>query len=457
MSSNAGGTATPMFSYDEAMANLVLEYSRTRLSIDPDQMGIAPARPPSAAALGDLLCDEGNDPRRVIEVFADEVDPSMIRPDSPSYLAFIPHAPTPASRLFDMLVSSGSLSASHWFESAGAIVAENQALRLLADLAGLPTQAGGCFVTGGSAANLSALLVAREHHKARVGEHRRPLRFAVSAEAHASVALALKVIGVDMLEVPTDDHRLTGEALQETLAAERDGADCIGVVATAGTTNAGIIDDLSGIAEVARSADLWFHVDGAYGAAALFVPELRELFRGIEYADSLVIDPHKWLFAPYDCGALLYREPELARSALTQQASYLEALTNADGWNPCDYAFHLTRRPRGLALWFSLAVHGTNAYSEAIARGVRTARACARLIDDLPYLELLREPDLSVVLFRRTGWGAADYRAWSDRLLAQQIAFVAPTTWDGAPTARLGFLHPDTPIELVRTVLASMR
>ena len=147
-----------------------------RLSMDPDQVGIGPSRPPSAAALGDLLCEEGNDPRRVMEIFADEIEPSLIRPDSPSYLAFIPHAPTPASRLFDMLVSSGSLSASHWFESAGAIVAENQALRLLADLAGLPTRAGGCFVTGGSAANLSALLVAREHHKARIGEHRRPPR-----------------------------------------------------------------------------------------------------------------------------------------------------------------------------------------------------------------------------------------------------------------------------------------
>ena len=154
---NAGGSRAPMFTYDASMADLVLEYSRARLSMDPDQVGIGPSRPPSAAALGDLLCEEGNDPRRVMEIFADEIEPSMIRPDSPSYLAFIPHAPTPASRLFDMLVSSGSLSASHWFESAGAIVAENQALRLLADLAGLPTQAGGCFVTGGSAANLSAL------------------------------------------------------------------------------------------------------------------------------------------------------------------------------------------------------------------------------------------------------------------------------------------------------------
>ena len=179
-------------------------------------------------------------------------------------------------------------------------------------------------------------------------------------------------------------------------------------------------------------------------------------FAGIERADSLVIDPHKWLFAPYDCGALLYREPELARTALTQRASYLDTLTNTDGFNPADYAFHLTRRPRGLPLWFSLAVHGTDAYRDAIATGLRTARACADLIEQLPYLELVRRPELSVVLFRRKGWGAAEYDAWSERLFAARIAFVAPTTWEGEPTARLAFVHPNTSIELVETILRSM-
>ena len=186
------------------------------------------------------------------------------------------------------------------------------------------------------------------------------------------------------------------------------------------------------------------------------MPEYRSLFAGIERADSLVIDPHKWLFAPYDCGALLYREPELARAALTQRASYLDTLTNAEGFNPADYAFHLTRRPRGLALWFSLAVHGTDAYRDAIATGLRSAHACADLIESLPYLELVRGPGLSVVLFRRKGWSAAEYEAWSERLFAERVAFVAPTTWEGDPTARLAFLHPNTSIELVETILRSM-
>jgi aromatic-L-amino-acid/L-tryptophan decarboxylase len=443
---------SPMFAYDAQLADLVLSYAHQRLSMDPIPIGRAASSRPDPEELGRLLGTGGNDPQLVLDAFFEQVVPPSIPADSPDYLAFIAQAPTPAARLFDMLVSSGSMSASHWFEAAGAVTAENQTLRLLADLAGLPPQAGGCFVSGGSAANLSALIVAREQSEDR---GRRP-RIAVSSEAHASIALALKVIAVDALVVQADDHRLTGAALESALAGDPDPGDVIGVVATAGTTNAGIVDQLDGIADVARARGLWLHVDGAYGAAALFVPECRPLFAGIERADSLVIDPHKWLFAPYDCGAVIYREPELARRALTQRASYLDTLTDTEGWNPADYAFHLTRRPRGLALWFSLAVHGTDAYRDAIAIGLRATRECADLIEELPYLELIRPPELTVVLFRREGWDADDYQAWSQRLFAEGIAFVAPTTWEGEPTARLAFMHPSTSIELVQTILAAM-
>jgi glutamate/tyrosine decarboxylase-like PLP-dependent enzyme len=444
-----------MFGYDENLTEFMLQYGRRRLALDPVPLGLGLAGTPDPAALAALLCEDGNDPRRVVEVFYDQVAPSMIPADSTSHLAFIAHAPTQAARLFDMLVSAGSMSASHWSEASGAVIAENQTLRLLADRLGMPPQAGGCFVSGGSAANLSALVVAREHHQHTIASDRRP-RIAVSDEAHASVALALRVIGVDALKVPTDDHRLTGASLEAALAADPRPEEVIGVVATAGTTNAGIVDDFRGIAGVARSADLWMHVDGAYGAAAMFVEELRGLFDGIEQADSVVIDPHKWLFAPYDCGAVLYREPELARQVFSQRAAYLETVTGSDGWSPADYAFHLTRRPRGLPLWFSLAVHGTRAYSRAIAAAIETARECAQMIEELPDLELIRPPGLSVVLFRRRGWGAVDYSAWAQRLFAAQVAFVSPTTWEGAAAARLAFLHPNTSLDLVQEVLASM-
>ena len=216
-------------------------------------------------------------------------------------------------------------------------------------------------------------------------------------------------------------------------------------------------DALVGAAEVAREYGLWFHVDGAYGGAGLFAPSVRRCFDGIEHADSFVLDPHKWLFAPYDCAALLYREPDLARSAHKQDASYLDVIHDAPAdWNPTDYAYHLTRRARGLPLWFSLSVHGVRAYSEAIEAAIRQARDAAAEIARRGYLELIREPDLGVVLFRRRGWTAEQYTEWADRLLADQVAFIPPSAWEGETVARFAFLHPHTSMDLVRQILDRM-
>jgi glutamate/tyrosine decarboxylase-like PLP-dependent enzyme len=258
------------------------------------------------------------------------------------------------------------------------------------------------------------------------------------------------------LVVPTDSHRLTGEGLEKALARDHRRGDVVAVVATAGTTNAGIVDDLAGIAEVAAQRHMWFHVDGAYGAAALFAPGARNLFDGIERADSLVVDPHKWLFAPFDCAALLYREPALAKAVHSQKAGYLDVLHGGNAWNPSDYAYHLTRRARGLPLWFSLAVHGTDAYGAAVEAAMSMARRAAARIASIGHLELVREPVLSIVLFRRRGWQQSDYLRWSDRLLADQIAFVTPSSWEGETVARLAFLHPGTTMEMVDEILAAM-
>ncbi len=154
---------------------------------------------------------------------------------------------------------------------------------------------------------------------------------------------------------------------------------------------------------------------------------MRPAFAGIELADSFIVDPHKWLFAPYDCCALLYRDPGQARAAHSQSAAYLDAITARNEWNPADYAVHLSRRARGLPFWFSLAVHGTDAYAEAIETTLAVTRQVAEEIRARPYLELLIEPELSVLVFRRRGWTAADYDDWSARLFATGTAFVMPT------------------------------
>jgi glutamate/tyrosine decarboxylase-like PLP-dependent enzyme len=449
----------PMFSYDEHLTDLVLGYCRRRLALDPVPLDFGGASSAAlAASLAGVIGEEGHDPEALLSLFADTVATAVVSCDSPRFLSFIPAAPTKAALLFDMVVSSSSLNGTSWLEAAGAVAAENQALRVLADLASFPEGAGGCFVSGGSMANLSALVVARDAPWLRHGDARPSrVRIAVSDEAHSSVGKALHVIGVEPLVVPTDDHRLTGPALQAALDADPAAGDVVAVVATAGTTNAGMIDDLAGIADVAAARALWFHVDAAYGGAGMLAPSVRHRFAGIERADSFIVDPHKWLFAPYDCAALLYRDPHLAKAVHTQDASYLDVIhpPGEEVFNPTDYAFHLTRRARGLPLWFSLALHGTAAYSGAVEAVLAMARRSAELIDELAHLELVREPELSVVLFRRTGWGPADYDSWSADLLAHQIGFVTPTTWEGEPVGRLAFLHPDTTLAMVHEILAT--
>ncbi|GAA2357635.1 pyridoxal phosphate-dependent decarboxylase family protein [Nonomuraea africana] len=438
-----------MHSYDERLTDLVFDYMRQRLALDPVPLDHPGEKDKLDAALAGLITPEGNDPAKVLDLYDQQLSRAVISADSNRFLSFIPAAPTKAALLFDMVVSCASLQGISWLEASGAIAAENQVLRLIADRAGMPATAGGCFVSGGSAANLSALVVARDTAGLPNA------KIAVSDQAHSSISNTLRIIGVEALVVPSEDHRLTGAALRRALEGQE---NVIGVVATSGTTNAGIVDDLKGVAEVARERGLWFHVDGAYGGAGLFAPSVRHRYEGIEHADSFVVDPHKWLFAPFDCAALIYRNPNLARAVHTQDASYLDVLHTGGGeWNPTDYAYHLTRRARGLPLWFSLAVNGTDAYTEAVERGLTLARESAELIRSSDHLELIREPELSAVLFRRRGWTSQNYYDWSERLLAGQVGFVTPTGWEGETVARFAFLHPGTTIEIVKEIVATMR
>ena len=446
----------------ESMIRSVLAYAENRLRLDPvplDQGSRDPAE--LDVALAGLPGAGPHTPDQVLGVYASTMAPAVISADSPRFLGFIPAAPTKASLLFDMLISCASIQGISWLEAAGAIHAENKVLRLIADRAGMPETAGGCFVSGGSAGNLSALVVAREVAKRKAGPGvsgpGRRWRVAVSEDAHSSITNTLRMLEMDPLVVRSDDHRLTGAGLRAALAADADPGTVAAVVATSGTTNAGIIDDLAGAAEVARQHQLWFHVDGAYGGAGLFAPSVRDRYAGIEHADSFIVDPHKWLFAPFDCAALLYRNPSVARSVHKQDASYLDVIHDRPGeWNPTDYAYHLTRRARGLPLWFSLSVYGVDAYTEAIETAIGLARQAADEIRSRSNLELIREPSLGVVLFRRAGWDAGQYTAWADRLLQDQVAFIPPSAWEGETVARFAFLHPHTSMDLVREILDRM-
>ncbi len=439
----------------EDLTRAVVAYARGRIA-NPQPLDRPVPATELARRAGRTITAVGIGGREALRIWADVLAPATISTDHPAFLAFVPGAPTKASVLFDLAISASATYAGSWLEGAGAAWAENEVLAWIAGLAGMPSGSGGCFVSGGTAGNLSALVAAR--HAARARRGRRPTRWAVACAdtAHSSIVSAAKVMDADVIAVPHDERgRLTGDLLAAALA-ESDTDGLFAVVGSAGSTNAGVVDDLEGVAEVCSEREVWFHVDGAYGGAGLLAPSVRDRFAGIEHADSFIVDPHKWLFAPFDACALLYRDPALARSAHRQDASYLDSLNATQEWNPSDFAHHLTRRARGLPLWFSLATYGTEAYRDAVERVLEVTRETAEEIRRRPELELVMEPELSVVLFRRIGWGAEEYEAWWRRTLEAQLGFVQPSSWEDEPVARLCFVNPRTTIDHVRAILGGM-
>ena len=443
----------------EALGEAILTYAEKRMRLQPVPLDGPKTFEELEAVAGHTITAEGMGGLAALKLFGDELAKACLSSDHPRYLSFIPCAPTEAAAMFDLVVGASGIYAGSWLEGAGAVFAENAALRWIADLAGLPPEAGGVFVPGGTIGNLSALVTARTAARARHTESGsaglRPTKVAAQMGAHSSIRSACEVMDAELVGVPSDEHqRLSGDNLRAVLEVQ--GPETFfAVVATAGTTNFGIVDDLASVAEVCAEYGIWFHVDGAYGGAGLAAPTVRHLFAGIEHADSFIVDPHKWLFAPFDCCALLYREPALARAAHTQKASYLDVLDGAE-WNPADYSIGLTRRARGLPLWFSLATYGTAAYAAAIERTLEVTRFAEAEIARRPHLEALREADLSVVVFRRLGWEAEDYDAWSEELLREELAFVVPTSHEGETVARFAIVNPTTTEDDISAILDTM-
>ena len=460
-----------MHFYDEESAELavaIVKYAMERIRMDPPPLDRPYTLSELRKIVGDSIKPEGRNGLDVLKEFVDELAPSCISVDHPLFLSFVPGAPTESSVLFDLVVAASNIYGGSWLEGAGAVYAENEALRWISNLAGMPATSGGVFVSGGTAGNLSALVAARWRWRNRAKgalDAVRPI-IVTSVGAHSSVAQAAKVMDAEVIAVVADQRgRLRGGALRETLDAmsEQNRDRICAIVATAGTTNVGVVDDLAAASQEARRINTWFHVDGAYGAAALCAPSVRHLFDGIEFADSLIVDPHKWLFGPFDCCALIYRDPTEARHAHTQHAEYLDVLEQDEhkvldaAWNPADLAHHLTRRARGLPFWFSLAMHGTDAYRDAMESTLAVTHQGADLIRLAPHTELVIEPELSVLVFRRLGWSPNQYQQWSDRTLESGLAFVVPSSWNGETVLRFCIVNPRTTVEGLSQIIDSLK
>ena len=441
----------------------VMKYAINRITNTSPELGKPKKEEELRKLVGETITDKGIGGENAFRLFRDVLVKATVPIDHPRHLAFVPASPTRAAIMFDLVTSASSIHGAYWMEGAGGIFCENEAMKWLVSLTGLPKGAFGVFTSGGTAANLSAMVTARENWRKNPDHVNVKALIITSEGAHSSIKAMAKVIDADVLLVETEDL-MTAKALKEKISGldAKQRKRLFAVVATGGTTNAGIIDDLDGIAQVCVAEDLWFHVDAAYGGGALAVDNVRHLFQGIEKADSISIDPHKWLFSPYDCGAVIYKNPELAKEAHSQEGSYLEIFKDegTSGFNPADYQIQLTRRLRGLPLWFSLAMHGTDKYKWAVEEGIKLANLAGELIEDHNDLELVREPSLSCVLFRRKGWSPEDYRKWTYKNHDDGLALVTPTKWKSEgiveTVARFCFINPDTTIEDIVAILESM-
>jgi aromatic-L-amino-acid decarboxylase len=357
----------------------------------------------------------------------------------PGFMGWVHGGGNLAGMLAEMLAAG--LNANLGGRDHAPIEVERQIARWTAQLFGFPQTATGLFVTGTSIANMLAVLIARAdafglgvRRKGVAGYRKRPVAYA-SAAAHGCIAQALDLCGLgsDALRLIATNarHQIDPKALGNAIATDRAaGFSPFLVVGTAGTVDVGAVDDLMSLADIAQREALWFHVDGAFGALAILAPDLAPRLAGIERADSLALDFHKWAQVPYDAGFILVREGELHRRTFARQAAYLRretrGLAGGSPW-PCDFGPDLSRGFRALKTWFTLKVYGIDALGAVISRTCEVARHLERRILATPQLELLAPVELNIVCFRHRG-GEAD--ALNARIVADlhESGIAAPST-----------------------------
>ena len=392
----------------------------------------------------------------------DAVSSLMARSDHPGFFAFIPGEPTWPGALADLYASALNLHATDWMECPGPTQVELTVIEWLRNWVGYPVEAGGVFGSGGSAANMTALACARE---VRVGAMSDDVVAYVSDQAHSSLARAARILGfrpeqVRVLAVD-DRFRMRPEALEQSMDADRRaGRRPIFVAAVAGSTNTGAIDPLAELAGISHEHGAWFHVDAAYGGGVLLSERHRGLLAGIELADSITLDAHKWLYQPYECGVLMVRDLQHLHRAFEISPDYLKDTESAlREPNFADLGMQLTRSARALKLWVSLQYFGVAAFSRAVERAMDIAAYARARIEASDVMELVAPPSLGVLCFRRLSPGASEEQleAANARIVPAIAAggesFISSTRLRGRYALRLVVMNHSTQREHVDRLL----
>jgi aromatic-L-amino-acid decarboxylase len=395
----------------------------------------------------------GEDPLRVLDTVQRDVLGNIMHMDHPRYFAFIPGPSNFVGAMGDALASGFNVLAANWLEASGAGQIELLTIDWLREACGFPESAGGLFVSGGSMANLTALAVAR---RLRLADDASGALVYFSDQTHYSIEKGLHVLGFQPSQIrgilSDDDFRLSVPRLRAAIEADRAaGGRPFCVVANAGTTSTGAVDPLLELGSLCAAENLWLHVDGAYGAGAALSERARKELQGLESAHSVCLDPHKWLFQPYECGCVLVREDRWLRETFTYLPEYLGDIDAREGEvHYCQRGIQLSRGFRALKLWMSLKIFGLQSFQAAIDRGFALAEFAQEVIESMAGWEVVTPAQMAILTFRYAppdrGESELDQinRELVEGMIAEGFAMLSSTRLRGRRALRMCTINPRT-------------
>ncbi len=409
--------------------------------------------------------EAGRSPAEVIEQVAREILPVAMRLDHPRCFAFIPSSPTWPGVLADFMAAGYNINACTWLVGSGPSQLELVVIDWLRQWVGYPESAGGLFTSGGSAASLDAFVAARE-----AAGHPERATVYMSDQSHSAHIRAARIIGVRpecIRLIPSDDlFRLDLDALAQAAADDRAaGFNPIAVCANAGTSSTGTIDPIEAMADYCESESIWLHIDAAYGGFAVVTEQGKELLRGIERADSIGLDAHKWFFQPYEAGCLLVKDLSTLERAFAVRHDILQdTIWGANHPNFSDRGLQLSRSVRALKVWMSVQTFGMEAFRQAVSRGMALATQAEEYVSESQLLEMLNPASLGIVCFRinpdDTSIDEEELAEINKTILARMFwedkAFISSTLLHGKFSLRLCIVNHTTTWDDVRETLKAI-
>ncbi len=414
------------------------------------------------------------DPRHISAVLseAETIFAHRIRMDHPHFFGFIPSPASPISFVGDMITSAFNTHAGSWLQSSGPSTIERSLILWLATAAGLPSTAGGLFLSGGSMANLTALMLARDLKLGDTWQVKARGVAYVSDQTHSSVAKGLRILGFEnrqIRKIKSDSQfRLDVDALEKAIVSDREnGLLPFLIVASCGATNTGSIDPLRALSKLARaqSPSLWLHVDGAYGASVALSKSHKHLVDGLGEADSISWDAHKWLFQTYGCAMVLVREGDWLRQSFATGAEYVRDAVDSghsDSPNYWNYGPELTRPARAMKLWFTLQVLGLERFGTMIDHGFALAETAEAELRELPNWTIISKANMAILNFRFEPEGRSEEEldahntAISQHLIKENVAAVLTTKLLGKVVLRICSISPNMSKEAMCHVIAAL-